>query len=119
MGRKPIGNPPTIECSFLVPIRRDENLSDGQPHSRKLWDWLDDLLFKRFGGRTIAPGHFQGSYRDPDTRQQVFDLSTKYIVAVPEARLDELRLLLSGLCCFCEQKCIYLSVAGKVEFIEA
>jgi hypothetical protein len=108
-----------IECSFFVPIRRDANLSDGMPHSRKLWKWLDVELFKRFGGRTVAPGQFQGSYRDPDTGEQVFDLSTQYIVAVPEAKLSELRVFLSDLCCFCEQKCIYSSVASQVELIEA
>lgn len=114
-----MGNSPILECSFLVPIRRDANLSDGMPHPRKLWDWLNEQLFKRFGGRTVAPGQFQGSYRDPDTGDQVFDLSTKYIVAVPEAKLNELRILLSDVCCFGEQKCIYLSVGGEVEFIEA
>jgi hypothetical protein len=42
------------ECSFLIPIRRDKNLSDGELHSQEVWDWLDDELFARFGGRTIG-----------------------------------------------------------------
>ena len=107
-----MGNSPIVECPFLVPIRRDANLSDGMPHSGKLWDWLELQLFKRFDGGTMAPGHFQGFYRDPDTQEKVSDLSNKYIVAVPEARLDELRILLSDLCCYCHQKCIYLEHRG-------
>ena len=107
------------ECSFLIPIRRDANLSDGKSHSRKLWIWLDRELEERFEGRTVAPGRYEGFYRDPDTQERVSDESVKYIVAVRESNVEELRTLLSAACVLFQQKCIYLSVAGKVEFIEA
>jgi len=40
-----------LECSFLIPIRRDSNLSDGKSHPRKAWKWLASQLFE-FGGGT-------------------------------------------------------------------
>jgi hypothetical protein len=110
---------PLLECSFLIPIRRDEKLSDGEPHDPELWEWLDEELFARFDGGTVAPGQFAGFYRDPDTSQRVDDLSFKYTVAVPAGQLDELRSLLAVACFSFEQKCIYLSIAGQVEFIES
>ena len=110
---------PFLECSFFVPIRRDANLSDGELHSTDVWEWLDDELFNRFAGRTIAPGLYDGFYRDPDTQERVADESRKFIVAVADDRLDELRELLAAACVKFQQKCIYLSAAGAVEFIEA
>lgn len=108
-----------VECSFLIPMRRDANLSDGKPHSRKLWIWLGRELENRFEGWTVAPGHYKGFYRDPDTRERVSDKSVKYVVALQKSAVKELRLLLSAACVLFQQKCIYLSLAGKVEFIEA
>jgi hypothetical protein len=109
---------PCLECSFLIPVRRDANLSDGSEHDPDTLDWLATELFVRFRGATIAPGKYQGFYEDPDTHAQVSDESFKYIVAVPETRIAELKQLLSAACVVFQQKCIYLSVAGQVEFVE-
>ena len=106
-----------LECSFLVPIRRDSNLSDGSEHEPWLWDWFEDEIHDRFGGLTCAPGAYRGSYTDPDTHERVSDESVKFTVAVTESRVDELRNFLSGACLLFRQKCVYLSVAGHVEFI--
>jgi hypothetical protein len=108
---------PPLECSFLIPVRRDANLSDGAEHDPETWDWLSTEIFNRFRGATAAPGTYQGFYEDPDTHQRVTDESYKYIVAVAESRISELRQLLSAACVTFQQKCIYLSVAGHVEFI--
>ena len=107
-----------VECSFLIPIVRDSTLSDGKEHSRELWQWLDTELLIRFGGRTVAPGYQEGFYRDPDTGNRVDDRSIKFTVVVADEKLDEFRLLLRAACLFFGQKCIYLSVAGHVEFVE-
>jgi hypothetical protein len=107
-----------VECSFFIPLTRDANLSDGAAHPAEAWQWLDNELFIRFQGRTIAPGEYQGFYRDPDTRQQVGDNSRRYIVAVPSQELDGLRSVLAGACVIFAQKCIYFSVGGQVEFVE-
>jgi len=108
---------PLRECVFFIPIRRDVNLSDGDLHSTDVWNWLDDELFEMFGGRTIAPGLYDGFYRDPDTQERIPDKSRQYIVAVPQSAVDELRTLLRTTCVVFQQKCIYLSVAGEVEFV--
>jgi len=109
---------PFVECSFLIPVRRDANLSDGGEHEPRLWDWFEDELCDRFGGLTCAPGAYRGSYIDRDTRERVSDESVKFTVAMAESRVDELRDLLSGACLLFQQKCIYLSIAGRVEFVE-
>jgi hypothetical protein len=112
-----VAGKPLLECSFLIPVHRDRNLSDGKPHRKTIWAWLEREL-SAFGGATRAPHLYSGWYLDPDTGEPVADRSRKYFVAVSRARLDELRDLLRRACHeFC-QKCIYLSVAGRVEFVE-
>jgi len=110
---------PMAECSFLIPVSRDAELSDGQPHARRLWEWLHIELETRFGGWTLAPGVFTAAYIDPDTKATVRDKSRRYTIAIPENEIEDVRRLLSGVCVLFQQKCIYLSVAGRVEFIEA
>lgn len=107
-----------VECSFFIPIKRDADLSDGASHPPEAWEWLDNELYNRFHGRTMAPGEYHGFYADPDTGQRVADSSYRYIVAVPESEVSGLRSVLAGACVIFAQKCIYLSVAGKVEFVE-
>lgn len=107
-----------VECSFFIPIRRDVILSDGQLHSTETLSWLDNELYFQFEGRTISPGFYEGFYKDPDTNEQVTDQSRKYTVAMPRSKVEALRSLLSFACVLFQQKCIYLSVAGEVEFIK-
>lgn len=83
-----------LECAFLIPVRRDKNLSDGERQGSEAWEWLDDELYVRFGGRTIAPGLYKGIYEDPDTGERVPDRSRKYIVALGSHKVRELRALL-------------------------
>ena len=106
-----------LEFSFLIPVRRDANLSDGGEHEPEDWAWLDDELFDRFGGVTYSPILYRGAYLDPDTHERVVDDSKKYTVAIEETLVAELRQLLAVTCIFFRQKLIYLSVAGRVEFI--
>jgi hypothetical protein len=108
-----------LECTFFVPLRRDANLSDGQLHSSHAWDWLDGELYRRFAGATTSPELYQGCYRDPDTGERVDDESYRFIVAVAESRVEVFHELLAVACQHFRQKCIYLSVAGRVEFVEA
>jgi hypothetical protein len=107
-----------VECSFFIPVRRDAILSDGQFHTAETVSWLDNELYLQFEGRTIAPGFYEGCYKDPDTGEQVTDQSRKYTVAMPRSQVDALRSLLSVACVLFQQKSIYLNVAGKVEFIK-
>ena len=104
-------------CSFLIPVRRDKNLSDGRRHSQKTWKWLQRELYP-FGGGTRAPDLYEGWYLDPDTGKPVHDQSRRFIVAITPDQLRGLRRLLREACTEFAQKCIYLSVAGMVEFVE-
>lgn len=110
---------PFLECKFYVPLYRDANLSDGLQHEDRFWEWLVSLLFEKFEGVTISQETRYGFYRDPNTGEQVGDESHEFIVAIAESRLDELRRILSAACVVFRQKSIYLSIAGRVEFIEA
>jgi hypothetical protein len=106
-----------LECSFLIPLRRDRNLSDGKAHKPRVWKWLSSQLYAFGGGsRSLEPQ--EGWYEDPDTGERVTDLSHKYTVALPRTELGQLRALLREACVQFAQKCIYLSVAGYVEFVE-
>lgn len=111
--------PKHVECSFLVPERGDRQLSDGEPHLDAHWDWLNDQLWNSFEGGTQAPGLYRGFYGDPDSGEQVCDESRRFIVAIPRSKLRLLRRMLKEACIVFHQKCIYLSVAGEVEFIES
>lgn len=110
---------PLLECTFLIPVRRDAKFSDGQAHDPAVWDWLDQRLFDLFEGGTLDRGLKAGFYRDPDTHERVEDESYKFTVALPRRDLSRLRSLLRRACVVFAQKCIYLSIAGHVEFIEA
>jgi hypothetical protein len=107
-----------VECSFLIPIRGDEALSDGSVHSTVQWEWLNTELWSRFSGATQSPGLYVGFYQDPDSGQMVTDESRRFVVAVPPSRLKAMRDLMRAACDVFHQKCIYLSIAGRVEFIE-
>jgi hypothetical protein len=105
-----------LECSFLIPLKRDKNLSDGKPHKQEAWDWLELQLYP-FGGATFAMEAVAGWYVDQDTRERVWDDSWRYTVATPRGQVRRLRRILRAACEIFAQKCIYLSVAGYVEFV--
>jgi len=106
-----------LECAFLIPIRRDRNLSDGRLHRTDAWTWLREGLFQ-FRGATEAKELYTGWYVDADTEKRVADLSRKYYVALPRGEIGRLRSLLRQACHVFRQKSIYLIIAGRVEFIE-
>jgi hypothetical protein len=112
-----VARKPLVECGFYIPIHRDRLLSDGEQHLPEVWEWLEDRLFD-FGGATRGTELHVGFYVDRDTRQRVHDSSCHYVVALPRGRVRKLRALLREACREFQQKCIYLSVAGYVEFVE-
>jgi hypothetical protein len=67
----------------------------------------------------MAPGEYRGFYQDPDTGQRVDDASYCFIVALPAKEVNGLRALLAAAAVIFAHKCIYLSVGGKVEFVQA
>ncbi|SRR5260370_38405504 len=107
-----------LECTFFIPERRDRFLSDGRAHKKKAWEWLEGELYGAFKGGTAAPGWYDGFYEDPDTHEMMCDRCRKYIVALRAAQVAELRRFLQQACEVFQQKMIYLSIAGRVEFVE-
>src|SRR5262245_14132474 len=99
-------------------MRGDAMLSDGSLHARSAWSWLHQRLKSLFTGWTRAPGAFEGVWLHAGTGRYVADKSKKYTVAVAAKAVEELRNLLAEVCVKFRQQCIYLSVAGKVEFVE-
>jgi hypothetical protein len=113
-----------VECSFLVPIVGD---TDRKLHSPIAWRLLQDAIHRLFKGLS-GPERFllvrdvelvPGSYTEEATGNRVHDESRRYTVAIPEGQSETLRGLLRKAANTFDQKCIYLSVAGEVEFVTA
>jgi hypothetical protein len=104
-----------LDCPFFIPIRRDRHLPDGRLHSPRSWDWLVNCLAE-FGGATRDTALHAGCYVDPDTEEGVTDRSRRQVTAVARKRLGRLRAVLREAGSVFRQKCIYLSVAGYVQF---
>lgn len=58
-----------------------------------------------------------GQYVEEATSRIVGDISRRYTVAIPRTRLEDLRRLLRKMANTFDQRAIYLSVAGEVEFV--
>ncbi|MBL4846040.1 MAG: hypothetical protein JKY65_10980 [Planctomycetes bacterium] len=110
-----------VECHFLVPLVRDGNR---RPHQPSAWRFLQDSLFRRFGGRSGPEGLYvairptPGEYKS-HSGGRVEDESRRYIVAVEESRVDELKRFLARVANTFDQEAIYLSVRGRVVFVQA
>jgi hypothetical protein len=108
-----------VECAFLLPIRRDAQMSDGKFHDPEVWDWLYKELTNRFSFLVRAPGLYERVWKRPETGELLREKSNKIYVA---AKLDDLAILREFLAEACKrfhQKTLYLSVAGNVEFLDA
>ena len=106
-----------LECEFLIPLHRDRILADGRAHPPEAWVWLRQQLFA-FGGGGRYQEAVEGWYLDPDTDEVVWDTSWRYFVALTPKKVRRLRSMLVEACHMFAQKCIYLSIAGHVEFIQ-
>ena len=111
-----MGDEPLSESTFLICLRRDRRLSDGEPHATTAWDWLHGELWERFEVVRFSQALEEGQWPDK-TGVPVRDLSRKYTIAVGKEKIDELRTLLMEACIVFCQECIYLSVKGEVEFV--
>ena len=111
-----------VECSFLVPILGDR---DRKLHSPIAWRLLQDAVHRLFRGLS-GPERFllirdvetvPGSFVEEGTERRVQNESRRYTVAIPEAQVADLRRLLKRAANTFDQKCMYLSVAGRVELV--
>jgi hypothetical protein len=112
-----------VECSFLVPLVRD---SDRVAHPPIAWSLFQDAMREAFPKGHSGPELMfkdvetvPGEYVDEAAKKVVGDLSRRYIVAIPRSKLEGLRQLLRKAANTFDQKAMYLSVAGEVEFVTA
>jgi len=110
-----------VECSFLVPLVRD---SDRVVHSPIAWSLFQDAMREAFPKGHSGPEMMYkdvetvpGEYVDEAAKKVVGDVSRRYVVAIPRTKLEDLRQLLRKAANTVDQKAIYLSVAGEVEFV--
>ncbi len=66
-----------------------------------------------YRGDTLIPGEYEENPGSPP----ITDTSRRYILAIPECKVNDLRLLLRMAAHTFDQLAIYLSVAGIVEFV--
>src|SRR5438309_604328 len=110
-----------VQCEFFIPIVRD---SDKKPHQPIAWSLLVNEIRRVFPaghsgpetfyrGVSLVPGEFEENTEVPPVQ----DMSRRYILAIPETKLNDLRLLLKMAVHTFDQLAIYLSVAGQVEFV--
>ncbi len=104
-----------------MPIVRN---SDKTPHQAVAWALLGNEIRRVFPaghtgpetfyrGDTLIPGEYEESPGSPP----IPDRSRRYILAISENRVNDLRLLLRMAAHTFDQRAIYLSVAGTVEFV--
>lgn len=110
-----------VEVSFFVPEVRN---SDRQLHQPLAWRLLQDEIRRRFPEGHAGPENFYravdlvpGEYSVAPGDPPISDRSRRYILALPETRIDEVRELLRKAAVTFDQEAMYLSVAGVVEFV--
>jgi hypothetical protein len=110
-----------VECSFLIPVVRD---SDRTPHPPIVWKLLHDAIRAAFPEGHTGPElvhkdveTVSGEYVEEVTKRIVSDVSRRYTLAIPRRKLADLRRLLRKAAGTFDQKAVYLSVAGEVEFL--
>ena len=107
-----------VECQFLIPLRRDSEISDGKLVDTRDWQWLQGELFEEFGGWGAMSDSFEGAWRSNASGRESRDFSKRYFVALSKNQVQALREILKLACVRFGQQCNYLSVAGMVEFVE-
>jgi hypothetical protein len=107
-----------IETSFLIPLHEDKDIGNGKFHPSDRWNKFKMKLYESFNAWTLAPGAYEGCYKDPDTEEIVMDLSRKFIIAIPENDLNRLKDFLITEGAEFKQKYIYFEAGGNVELLE-
>ncbi len=110
-----------VQCEFLVPIVRN---TDKKPHQPIAWNLLVNEIRRVFPAGHSGPETFYrgdslvpGEYEESPGTPPVSDISRRYILAIPESKVNDLRLLLKMAAHTFDQQAMYLSVAGTVEFV--
>jgi hypothetical protein len=112
-----------VQCEFFVPIVRN---TDKKPHQPLAWIALGQEIRRAFPAGHSGPEMFYrgdamvpGEYQDDLYSPPIQDISRRYLLAIPEAKVEDLRLLLRKAANTFDQKAMYLMVKGIVEFVTA
>lgn len=112
-----------VQCEFFVPILRD---SEKKPHQPSAWMALGTEIRRTFPAGHSGPETFYrgnaliaGEYADCPQEPPTKDESRRYLLAIPAAKVNDLRQLLRKAAKTFDQRAIYLAVKGDVEFIAA
>ena len=110
-----------VQCEFFIPIVRN---GDKKPHQSVAWNLLVNEIRRVFPAGHSGPETFYrgdalvpGEYEESPGSPPVSDTSRRYLLAIPEGKVNDLRLLLKMAAHTFDQQAIYLSVAGVVEFV--
>lgn len=108
---------PMVQTTFLVPIREDKSIGDGELHPEGRWGELIEILYEEFGGWTIAPDFYPGGWKNPKTGERIEDESRKYFVDIKRKELGKMRSIIRWIAQEFKQQCIRFEHEGEVEYI--
>lgn len=101
-----------IEIKFLVPIREDKTIGNGELHPHTRWEKLNKDLVE-FGGFYTGRDLYDG-----DSKEYGGDISRVYYASVPPSKSKEFETFLKkGVKLLFRQQCIYLVYTGKTKLI--
>jgi hypothetical protein len=112
-----------VQCEFFVPVKRN---SDKKPHQPLAWTLLGNEIRRAFPAGHSGPETFYrgdafvpGEYENDPKESPIQDISRRYVLAIPESKVDDLRQLLARAANTFDQLAMYLAVKGYVEFVSA
>src|SRR5436190_10980824 len=102
-----------VQCEFFVPIVRN---SDKRPHQPTAWAFLGNEIRRAFPAGHSGPETFYrgdglvpGEYEDSPQEPPIQDSSRRYLLAIPDDKVDLLRTVLRKAANTFDQKAMYLS----------
>ena len=106
-----------IQTTFLIPIKEDQEVGNGQHHPEKRWEKLKELIFVKFSGWHVASELYPGGWISPETGKMIEDESRKYFIDIPRKDLNKMRAFIKEMAVMFKQQCIRFEYEGKVEYI--
>lgn len=118
MKKKKSGKPEKIiQTTFLVPIREDKSIGNGELHPEQKWECLTEKLYLEFSGWTIAPNFYPGGWINPKTGERIEDESRKYFVDIKKKELSNMKMFIKEIAVLFVQQYIRFEHEGEVEYI--
>lgn len=107
-----------IVVTFLIPLREDPGIGNGQLHPPFRFIALQDALTESFDGWSMHTGEVEGQWTNPKSGKTVLDKSRMFEVDVDEERIEEIRSILRRACHTFVQQTIRVVILGRADYIE-